>query len=105
MTWPTIPTLVRGAGGPIRVRLVKKVRPEGVECWGVWNDATRTIRLDRTAKIEHQWRVLFHELAHAAISDAGIENLFDVQGVEVLCDAFATARIQEMRGELGLIDS
>ena len=105
MTWPAIPTLIRGAGGPIKVRCVKHVRPEGVECWGVWNDATRTIRLDKTALIEHQWRVLFHELAHAAIGDAGIENLFDEQGVETLCDALATARIQELRGQLGIMDA
>lgn len=103
--YPPIPTLVRGSGGAIKVRRAKRVRPSGVEAWGVWNDAKRTIYLDKTATLEHQWRVLFHELTHAALHDAGIENLFDDRGVETLCDAMATARMAEFRGQLGIVDS
>lgn len=103
--WPPVPSLIRGAGGTIKVRRVKKARVEGTECWGVWDDAKRIITIDKTAAPEHQWRVLFHELTHAALHDAGIENLFDPQGVETLCDCIATARIQEMRGNLGVMDA
>jgi hypothetical protein len=106
MIWPPIPTLVRGTGGTITVRCVKKVKhTDGTECWGEWDEAKRTIRIDKTAKPEHQWRVLFHELTHAALGDAGIENLFDPAGVETLCDALATARMQEFRGQLGIMDA
>lgn len=104
--WPPIPTLLRGAGGPITVRKRKKPRhKDGDEVWGLWDGAARRITIDSTAKIEHQWLVLFHELTHAALHDAGVENLMDDAGVEAICDAMATARIQEMRGELGVIDS
>lgn len=103
--WPPLPTLIRGVGGPIKVRRVRRAQVQGTPCWGVWDDAKRIITIDRTAKIEHQWRVLFHELMHAALHDAGIENLFDPKGIETLCDCVATARIQEMRGELGVMDA
>ena len=102
--WPPIPTLVRGTGGAIKVRRLKKVKSAGVDCWGDWDDSTRTIRLDKTAVIEHQWRVLFHELAHAALHDSGLQNAFEDRAIEALCDAFATSRVQEMKGELGIID-
>lgn len=105
MTWPPIPSLIRGSSGPIKVRRVKKAIANGQDCWGHWNDAKRLITIDKTAAIEFQWRVLFHELAHAALSDAGTENLMEDQAVEAVCDAVATARMQELRGELGIIDS
>ena len=106
MSWPPIPTLVRGAGGPIKVRV--RVRPRGTdgeEVWGLWDDARRIITLDKSASRVHQWRVLFHELAHAALNDAGLENVLEQKAAETICDALATARVQEMRGELGIIDS
>ena len=104
MTWPAIPRLLRGAGGPIKVRLVKQVRRTLPAAWGQWNDATRTIRIDKAATPEHRWRVLFHELTHAALNDAGIENMTNEAALEAFCDAIATAAIQAMRGELGMID-
>lgn len=104
--WPPIPRLLRGTAGTIKVTLRKRARhPDGTECWGIWDDSKRLITIDRTARMEHQWRVLFHELTHAALSDAGIENLLDGQGVEAICDAVATSRIQEMRGDLGIMDA
>lgn len=104
--YPDVPRLVRGVGGAIRVRLVKRPRHrDGAEVWGLWDDGKRLITIDATASREHRWRVLFHELAHAAIADAGIENVLDGSYVELLCDAFATARLCEMRGELGIVDA
>ncbi len=105
MVWPPLPTLIRGAGGPITVRRSRTVRPDGVDSWGVWIDSTRTIRIDKTARIEHQWRVLFHELSHAALHDAGLENAFEDKVVEAIADCMATSAIQIMRGELGIHDS
>jgi len=106
MAYPPIPTLMRGTGGAIRIR--KRKRPkawDGTDVWWMWDDSKRLITIDTTASREHQWRVLFHELTHAALHDSGMENLFDDKGVEALCDAFATARMHELRGELGIIDS
>lgn len=102
--WPVVPRLWRGAGGPITVRLRRRPKHEdGTEVWGLWDDAARRITIDGTAKREHQWRVLFHELTHAALHDSGIENLLEAKAVEAICDAISTARYQEMRGNLGLI--
>lgn len=106
MTWPPIPTLVRGAGGPITVRRVKCPRgSDGEEAWGTWDEGRRAIRLDRNASPDHQWRTLFHELCHAAFDDAGLEAVLEDSAQEALCRAIATARIQELRGQLGIIDS
>ena len=106
MSYPPIPTLVRGTGGAIKVR--KRRRPkawDNSEVWGMWDDAKRLVTIDATATVEHQWFVLFHELTHAALHDSGLENLMDDKAVEAVCDAMATARMQEFRGQLGVIDS
>jgi hypothetical protein len=100
--WPPIPKRVRGAGGPIIIRTVKRCEGDTGAAWGTWEPGTRIIRVERGAKPQHKWRVLFHELAHAAIDDAGIAHLLTADGQEAICDATATARIQEMRGELGI---
>ena len=106
MSYPPIPTLIRGAGGAITVRRVKRPRgSNGEDCWATWDDARRAIRLDRDAPLEHQWRVLFHELTHSALHDAGIENLLDDAGVEAICDAMASSRMAEFRGQLGIMDA
>lgn len=103
--FPPLPSLIRGSAGPVKVRLRRNLKLEGQGCWGLWDGAKRTITIDKTASREHQWRVLFHELVHAALHDAGIENMMDEQGVEAICDALATARIQEFRGQLGVMDA
>ena len=100
MKWPRIPTKTHGAGGPIRIKLVQSIKRDGVACWGIWDDSTRTVTLDRTARVEHKWRILFHELTHAALDDAGISNLLSKEAVESLCDAMANSRLQEMRAQL-----
>jgi len=103
--WPAIPKVIYGAGGPIRVRLIKHVLSDDREaCWGTWSAGERVVRLTRAATLEHRWRTLFHELAHAALDDSGLTNLFSPAGNEALCDAVANARLQEMRGALGFHD-
>ncbi len=103
MRWPAIPKSVRGAGGPIKVRLVQKiVSDEHGDCWGEWEPGKRLVRIEKGAPPQLRWKVLFHELTHAALDDAGVSNLLSFDGVESLCDAMATARLQEMRGQLGM---
>lgn len=103
--WPPLPTVMHGAGGPIRVRQVKRVHTDDhMAAWGTWEDGTRTIRIERGAMPQHRWRVLFHEWAHSVLDDSGVGNLFTAGGTETLCDAIATARMAEMRGTLGITD-
>ncbi len=99
--WPAIPASVEGAGGPITVRKVKRARSDdGRACWGTWQADRRTICLDRSAGREYQWKVLFHEMTHAALDDAGVSSLLSEEGQETLCWAMASARMQELRGSL-----
>lgn len=104
MRWPQIPKRLRGAGGPIRVRLIKRCKGDAGAAWGTWEAGTRTVRLERGALPQHRWRVLFHELTHAALDDAGVGHLLSAEATEAICDAMATARLQEMRGMLGLAE-
>ncbi len=100
--WPAIPSSVEGAAGPIRVRRVKRpCSDEGLACWGTWEKAKREIQLDRSAPREHQWRVLFHEMMHATMDDAGLNYLLTPDAEETLCEAVATGRMRELRGMLG----
>lgn len=99
--WPALPTVVQGAGGPIRVRMVKRATGnDGEACWGTWEPSSRTIRLERGASLEHRHRVLFHELTHAAIDDAGLCHLLTAEAQETLCDCISSARMAELRASL-----
>lgn len=102
--WPSLPKTVRAPGGPITVRQVKAVKSDGQSCWGTWQPDTRVIRIERGAAPQYRWHTYFHELAHAWAHDSGLEELFTHEGIESLCQMLATARIQEMRGELSLDD-
>lgn len=89
--------------GPITVKLVVNPKDEeGNELWGSWEQSTRVIEIDAAAPIAFQWHTLGHELCHAALGDSGAVNLLDADEQEVVCDAMGSARIQEMRGALGL---
>ncbi len=97
--FPPLPKVIAAPGGDVTVTLVKQLRhPDGTECWGLWDDAARTITIDRTGGRRHQWKVLFHELAHVALGDAGIDNGLDDRLAETICDAIATARMRERFG-------
>lgn len=102
MKWPRLPRIVHGLGGPIRIVRQRRIVEGGDECWGLWNRERRTVSILRSIPHEHQWRTLFHELSHAAITDSGVEEFLEDKVHEALCYAIASARIQEMRGELGI---
>ncbi len=96
---PPLPRSVRGAGGVIKVRLVKLPKCEdGADAWGTWEPSTRTIEIERCALLAHQFRVMYHELMHATLSDAGIVNMLSDEAQELLCDAVATSRFAEAFG-------
>lgn len=96
--FPRLPKVVQAAGGPVKVVLATKLRSGNRACWGLWDDAARTISLERRATMAHKWRVFYHELAHVALSDAGLDNALDEKVIETLCDAVASARWQERFG-------
>ncbi len=81
------------------MRLVQKPTCEdGADAWGTWEPSTRTIELEKGAPLAHLHRVLFHELMHATLSDAGIVNMLSDEAQELICDAVGTARFIEAFG-------
>lgn len=96
--YPKLPTTVDMPGGAIAVQSVDPFEVEGQKCWGAWDQTTRVIRVDKTLPPAFQWSTYFHELIHAAIMDAGLDNLFSIEIHEALCDALATARMREKFG-------
>lgn len=100
MQWPTLPKRVRCVGGPVRIRRKKGLlSDDNREAWGLWDAEHRTIWISASRfPREMQWRVLYHELMHVALSDSGLENVLPEKGVEALCDAVSSARIVERLG-------
>jgi hypothetical protein len=98
-SFPVLPKSIMAPGGEVSVSLVAKIKhPDGDECWGIWDDAARAITLDKTATRRHLWKVLYHELTHVALSDAGLDNGMPHELVEAVCDAIASARMRERFG-------
>lgn len=97
--FPALPKSITAPGGAVTVRRVVGIKlAGGGEAWGTWEPHTRTIEIDKTAPMAHQWRVLFHELAHVALDDAGLHNGMNEELIEACCDAMATARFRERFG-------
>lgn len=96
-TYPPLPKLVMAPGGEVTVQLVEKAGMNG-DAWGTWNEATRVIEIEKGAQPRHRWRVLYHELAHVALDDAGLSNGMPEELVEAICDATASARMRERFG-------
>jgi hypothetical protein len=96
--YPAVPKVAEAPGGPVTVKLVDKLVHRGDECWGLYDPAERTISIDRTASKQHQWRIYYHEWAHAGLCDAGLDNALTEQLNEAICDALATARMRERFG-------
>lgn len=98
--FPRIPKRLNAPGGVVLVVLkpAGRVRTGESECWGTWEPHTRTVEIDKSAPIAHQWRTLFHELAHVALDDAGLSNGMPDELVEAVCDAMATHRMRERFG-------
>ena len=69
--FPPLPKTISAPGGTVTVRRVKAIKlASGHEAWGTWEPHTRTVEIDLTAPMAHQWRTLYHELAHVALDDA-----------------------------------
>lgn len=98
-SFPALPKTLMAPGGEVSIKLVDKLKhPDGDECWGIWDESVRQITLDKTATRRHLWKVLYHELTHVALGDAGLDNGMPNELVEAVCDAIASARMRERFG-------
>ena len=96
--WRPLPRRVQCVGGSVAVRRRAGLRTGKREAWGLWDAENRTIWVAVQIPRELQWRVFYHELMHACLSDSGLENVLPEDGVEALCDAVASARMVEQMG-------
>ena len=97
--YPAIPKVIDAPGGKVRiVSKPKVIHEDGRECWGMYDESTRTITLSTAAQPRHLWKVLFHELVHVGLIDAGIDDLLDDKTHEAICNALSTARMREQFG-------
>lgn len=93
-----IPKKFWASGGLVEVKMVDKSEPvDGKDTWGTWEENSRTIEISRETKPKFRKLVFFHEWAHTALSDSGLAQLLEEKVVEAICDAFATARVAELR--------
>lgn len=96
--YPKLPSSIEAPGGTVEVRLVDGITEGGTECWGLYDPANRLITIDRTASLRHQWKTYYHEWAHVAFLDAGLDSGLPTNLHEVLCESIATARMRETFG-------
>lgn len=96
-TYPPLPKSVMAPGGEVTVWLVDKAGTNG-DAWGTWQEATRTVEIEKSAQPRHRWRVFYHEMTHVALDDAGLSNGMPEELVEAICDAMASARMRERFG-------
>lgn len=67
---------------------------DGTECWGLYDSSERLITLDGAQPLAHRWRVLFHELVHVWLVDAGLDNGIETRLHEAIADAVATGLVR-----------
>jgi Zn-dependent peptidase ImmA (M78 family) len=96
--FPRLPRVVEAPGGTVTVTPRRRPKADGDEVWGSWDEGRRRIEIDSEAPLRHQWKTFYHELAHAALSDCGVDEILDEKAAEAVCDAIAIARMRERFG-------
>ena len=90
-----LPKTIMGLGGPIRVKVVERLKVKGDRVHGSWDPRKRLISLDAENTAVETEQTFYHELMHAALDDSGQWNLLTKEGAEALCDLVAMARMRE----------
>lgn len=101
--YPPIPDTIWVAAGPIPVLLSDSL-PAGPNQFplGQFQTLNRRVLVNVAIKSTAQrWKTLEHERCHITLRDSGLEFLMGQNGIdgalfELLCDAFASARIAQM---------
>lgn len=62
----------------------------GEELFGVYVQEHRTVYLRSTIHGAQRWRVLWHELVHVGLDDAGLRNGLDTPLEEAIADALSS---------------
>ena len=98
---PKLPAFVPSQLGPVPVIRHRKLKDKGPNkaayLFGRYSLSQREIHINEQSTHVMQWQTLFHEWAHMVMVDAGLHNALTNEQQETLCDAFATARVVELR--------
>ncbi len=95
MKLPPLPRSVFHPLGSIPVLLVVDLKDaDGADVFGLWDGFERVIRIRKNMSPLNRWLTLVHERTHAELSEIGIALSTDQE--EAICNAIATARVQEM---------
>lgn len=94
------PNAVRGVLGSIRVEITDDLM-EKHGAWGMANYSDRVITIDADV-LEGKdrgwvWKIFWHEVAHFWLEDSGVGSGLSKEQKEQICDAYAAARVTEMR--------
>ena len=101
---PPLPKYVHSLLGPIEVQQVKMVDEK--DSLGECNFENGVIRIKKTLERRQAHHTLAHERSHRILWDAGIHHMLDklpkkyAELEEMICDAFATAHVNEMLSKL-----
>lgn len=95
--FPRLPASVSAPTGPVRI-VVSSLDLTDADSYGHWHELTRTVTINSTLPRWQQWVTLYHELAHVALSDCGMDEMMPSESLEAICDAIAMARFRERFG-------
>lgn len=95
---PPIPKTVHTAMGEVKVEQVKKVDKE--DSLGEYNIDLRVIRVKKGLEKVQKHQTVFHEWVHVVLTDAGVADVLDSSQEEAVCNAIATARVNELLARL-----
>jgi hypothetical protein len=98
MEWPPLPRVFHAPAGPLKVVKILNPTVRGEPCSGFWDSENNILAIKSVMPRQVQWQVYFHEAFHVILEQTGVRLRLKLE--ESLCDAYATARMAEMRAAL-----
>lgn len=99
-----LPKVAHSIHGPIKIvwltnKGIKKAA--GVSAWGLAHYTSRTIYLNEQLREPGtnpymMWKAFHHESHHFHMEDAGLNQMFEPDQREMICETYAQARMAEM---------
>jgi Zn-dependent peptidase ImmA (M78 family) len=92
---PPFPTWAPTRTGPVRILLVRGISCSGIVAHGCYIYATREILIEESLPLVLRWRILRHELVHAAMHAANLK-FDDPKEENAVAEAMADQQLAEM---------
>jgi hypothetical protein len=99
-----LPKTANSIHGPIKIVWLKDkglAKVAGVSAWGLAHYASRTLYLNEQLREKGSdphmmWKVYHHESHHFHMEDTGLNQVFGPMKREIICEAYAQARMNDM---------